>query len=119
MPLRYEQPIPALVIADYTTKFVDPLKLHEGDKVTLGQKDPEYPGWIWCTDSRGKSGWAPESFIEIDGSSGVMRRDYDATELSVTVGDTVTILSQESGWYWCRTSRGEIGWLPKENVSST
>jgi uncharacterized protein YgiM (DUF1202 family) len=118
MPFRYQQPIPAFIVADYTTKFTDPLKLHAGDKVTLGQKDPEYPGWIWCTDTNHKSGWAPVAFIKIDGDTGVMTRDYDAAELSVTVGDTVTILSEESGWYWCKTSRGEIGWLPKENVGS-
>lgn len=116
MPFRYQQPIPAFIVADHTTKFLDPLKLREGDTVTIGKHDTEYAGWLWCTAANGKSGWVPESCLTVEGDSGVLKLDYDASELTVTVGDTVTILKEESGWYWCRTSRGDIGWIPKECV---
>ncbi len=118
MPFRYQQPIPALIVADYTTKFVDPLKVRAGETVTLGEKDTEWPGWIWGTTSSGKSGWVPESYLEVDGERGVMKFDYDASELTVKVGDTVTVLKEESGWYWCANMKGETGWVPRENVGT-
>ncbi len=41
----------------------------------------------------------------------VARRDYDATELTVRPGETVTVLEEVSGWVLCRRDDDE-GWIP-------
>jgi len=43
-------------------------------------------------------------------------RDYDATELTVEVGEELTALAEHSGWFRCRTDTGSLGWVPAENV---
>ena len=85
--------------------------------MTVGKRDTEYPGWVWCTEKSGKSGWVPENYLAIEGDQGVMRRDYDATELTIGAGETVALLGSESGWGWCRTVDGREGWLPLELLS--
>jgi hypothetical protein len=46
----------------------------------------------------------------------VALRAYDATELSVIISEELTILDEESGWFWCRHEDGRLGWVPKECV---
>jgi hypothetical protein len=43
---------------------------------------------------------------------GVLRRDYDARELSARVDDQVTVLEQVAGWSRVTSQRGQTGWLP-------
>jgi hypothetical protein len=45
-----------------------------------------------------------------------MRRDYDATELSVEVGEKLTMGEEESGWAWCTNREGRRGWVPLEHL---
>jgi uncharacterized protein YgiM (DUF1202 family) len=103
----------------HTTTYYDPITIRAGEEVTVGHEDAEFPGWVWCTDPRGKSGWVPKSTLEFsfDGNSARSFEDYDATELTVSRGDMVTVLGEESGWLWCENARGKRGWIPKENVS--
>ena len=59
------------VIADYRASFPDPIRVKEGDIVTLDfQKKTNISGWVWCTQESGKSGWIPESYLEIQGLTG-------------------------------------------------
>ncbi len=50
----------AYVIANWPGKHLDPLILRAGEGVTLGQRDTEWPGWIWCVNGAGQrvNGWA-------------------------------------------------------------
>lgn len=104
------------MIADYRSAYPDPIALNVGDELTIEDRGSEWPGWIWCTTSKGKSGWAPESFIQRNGNRGAAMRSYDATELSVTEGEQLTIIEEVSSWYRCRTEDGRLGWVPKQNV---
>ena len=100
------------VVKGYRTNYPEPLKLMAGEILTLGDRESQYAGWLWCTDKNGNSGWVPENYVEIIGLSVRMNRDYDATELNVDEGDELWILDQESGWVLCRTDDGRLGWLP-------
>ena len=71
------------------------------------RRETECLGWIWCTNDGGKSARVPENWVEIEGDSRVMKRDYDATELSVGVGAVLTLEFEESGWAWATTVTGE------------
>jgi uncharacterized protein YgiM (DUF1202 family) len=106
------------VIADYRSAYPDPIVLCVGDEVTIEDRESEWTGWIWCATLKGKSGWVPESYIQRGGSSGTALRNYDATELSVTKGEQLTILEEVSSWYWCQTENGCLGWVPKQNVEA-
>ena len=104
------------VTIDYASAFSDPLKIRDGDELRLSRKETVWEGWVWCTTEEGKSGWIPESFIDSTGNYGKANRDYDATELTVQVGDELDVLAEESGWAWCGNSSGSFGWVPLDNL---
>jgi len=106
----------ARVAKPYESAYPDPLKLKKGEKLTAEKKESEWRGWLWCTDSKGISGWVPEVYLRVDGDTAVMLNDYDATELTVRPGDRLTILKEEGGWYLCLDADGRRGWVPMENV---
>ena len=57
----------------------------------LQRGETEWLGWIWCTDSSRKSAWVPRDWVEIEGDSRAMKRDYDAVELSADKGEMLTV----------------------------
>ena len=102
------------VIKDYQAPYPDPIQAKQGEIITLDmQKETPIAGWVWCTSSSGKSGWVPESYIEIqDNLTGEMRCDYDAIELTIHKGDVLTVLKRESDFYWARNEKEQEGWIP-------
>ena len=106
----------AVVIKSHRSDFPNPLVLKKGEKLMVSSKKTSFAGWIWCTAPDGNSGWVPENFTERVEDGFRMSVDYDATELSVTIGEKLTILSEESDWIWCINSKNQKGWIPLENV---
>jgi uncharacterized protein YgiM (DUF1202 family) len=104
------------VITDYKTPFPDPLRLQKGNVVKVEEKESEWPGWIWCITKEGKKGWVPNSYLDIQGKNAKLLQDYDATELTITIGEELTIENQESGWVWVSNKEGKKGWVPIRNV---
>jgi hypothetical protein len=104
------------VIKAHTTDFPNPLILKAGDILKTEPKKTEWPGWVWCTEKDGNSGWIPANYLEIENNTARMRCDYNATELTAQIGDILNVLDEESSWYWCVTPRGSKGWIPKDNV---
>lgn len=104
------------VIADYESAYPDPIDLKRGDEVDIEDRESEWSGWLWCTSRQGRCGWVPEKYVQRNGDRGAAIRDYDATELSVMKGDTLTIIGEESGWFWCCDKNGRQGWVPANNV---
>lgn len=105
------------VIRAYQASTSDPLLVRKGDILSAGDKTSEWPGWIWCTDPSGKSGWVPENYVSRTGDTCMMLRDYDATELTVESGERLTILDRESGWAWCVNHQDRKGWIPLEHLA--
>lgn len=102
----------ATVIKNHISGFPEPLAAKAGEVMTIGDRESEFSGWVWCSDSTGKSGWVPQNYIEMLGPSARLIRDYDATELTVSEGDELILLEEESGWVWCRTVDDRYGWIP-------
>lgn len=45
--------------------------------------------------------------------------DYTAKELNAEMDEVVEGTKELNGWLWCiRTSDGDAGWLPKENLKA-
>jgi uncharacterized protein YgiM (DUF1202 family) len=105
------------VIKEWKVNYPDPIVVEAGELVTPGATDPEWPGWQWCTDRRGKSGWVPVDYFSlIDDKTGKMRFSYSAQELAVEIGDEIKLHQLESGWYLATTQTGNKGWVPARNV---
>ncbi len=104
------------VVVAYESAYPEPLVLKAGDSVRIGEKKSEWSGWLWCTDSNGSARWIPASYVVRENDTGRMLRNYDATELSVTVGEELAVIRRESDWLWCTNKNGLSGWVPADNV---
>lgn len=105
------------MIADYQAPYPDPIRVASGERVTVDiEKKTTIVGWVWCTSRAGRSGWVPEAYMERQGMAGIMKSDYDAIELSVHVGDLLTVHKLESNFYWATDRSGRQGWVPVEHV---
>ncbi|MFW9770631.1 MAG: SH3 domain-containing protein [Promethearchaeota archaeon] len=104
------------VIKEHKSSFPDPLILKKGEKLHVENKNSEWPGWIWSITKSEKSGWVPKSYLEIHGNKAIMLRDYDATELTASIGEEFLIEGKESGWAWVTSITGKFGWIPLENI---
>ncbi len=108
------------VIKPYQAPFPDPIVVRKGEQVMLdASKHTDIPGWVWCVAASGKSGWVPSSFLIITGSVGLLKRDYNAIELTVQPGDELELHEQESGFWWVTHEDGRLGWVPEECVRIT
>ena len=94
--------------------YADPIRGAAGDRLALGRRDDEYPGWIWATAADGRAGWVPESWLHVAGDEGVLMRDYTAAELPLEPGDLVSGELTLSGWLWATDLDGRQGWAPLE-----
>lgn len=95
----------------------DPIRLRAGEELAAMGREGEHPGWLWCTNREGKSGWVPVAYLERRGATAVARRDYDSEELAVEAGDELIVTQEESGWLWCTNGQGASGWVPAEAVA--
>jgi hypothetical protein len=108
----------ATVTKDHPGGDPSPIRFGVGEILRWERRATEWAGWLWCTDSNGVAGWVPEKYVAmIDNRTCRTLREYDATELAVSVGDQVDVKFDESGWVWCTTRDGREGWIPEPHVS--
>lgn len=107
------------VIKAYERQYQDPIRARKGDVVRVTERDmwQDRYLWLWCIADSGKAGWTPDTFIQLDGEQGTMLRDYSAWELTVAIGETVTVIEEVGGWYWARKVNNEYGWVPADCVA--
>lgn len=103
---------PRVVTQAHTKSYADPLVVRVHDIVSLGDRDDEWPGWIWCVDKAARGGWLPEDIVELTGEAGRIREAFDTTELTVDVAEAVHGGRIVAGWQWCRHADGREGWVP-------
>lgn len=107
----------ARIVRDYRAQYANPIKFAQGELVTLGERDTEWPAFIWTTTADGKAGWAPFDWLKpLDDNRAEALRDYSAQELDVAAGDAVTLLHELGGWWWCEHADGRCGWVPAEHL---
>ena len=99
-------------IKPWQVHYADPIRGAAGDRLALGRRDDEFPGWVWATAADGRAGWVPESWLNVEGESGVLLRGYTAAELPLEPGDVVRGELVESGWLWATHESGRDGWAP-------
>jgi hypothetical protein len=106
------------VTQSHVTSDPDPVRFRAGDALGVGHHDQVWTHYIWATDQAGRSGWAPDEYLQLDddGHRATALRDYDSTELTVGRGEIVDVLDEAGGWYLCRTTSGQSGWVPSTSV---
>ena len=101
------------LVDDHDVSGRAPLSIAPGDEVVVGERDTEWPAFVFVTHASG-SGWVPARYIDVQGTSGSVITGYDTTELPAKAGAIVEIVRDdpESGWAWCRDGDGREGWVP-------
>jgi len=106
----------AIVTSNYESAYPDPIKLETGEMVKTEKKETEWPGWIWCISQAGKVGWVPANYLILENGLYRVNRDYNAGELTVSIGERLQVLDSEAGWIWCEKANGLRGWVPLDHV---
>lgn len=106
------------VVETHCTSDPNPIRFRVGDTLGVGHHDQVWKHYLWGTDQTGRSGWVPESYLEItpDGRQAMALRDYDSTELTVGRNEILDVLDEVGGWYLCRARSGMSGWVPSTSV---
>ena len=105
------------VIEPYESPLPEPLEAKAGTRFRYERRESEWEGWLWCTDSSGRAGWVPETWLALEGKYCILKRDYVARELSVAAGELITADFVESDWIFGSTASGEQGWVPLSHLS--
>lgn len=113
------RPVPARVVDAYRSTCPQALQVRAGEAVGLGARDEEWPAFAWVTRRDGRAGWMPHAWLRPlgDGRAEALH-DYDATELDVDAGTTVTLHRHHGGWYWAERADGARGWLPERHLQT-
>ncbi len=112
----------ALVLADYRSQYPDPIAFRRGQAVRLGERDREWPAFVWATAEDGRAGWAPLDWLRPLGPAGdgtpraQALRDYDARELDVVAGQALRLVHALGGWWWAQREDGAQGWVPARHL---
>lgn len=106
-------------VKPWPVHYPDPIRGAAGDRLTLGRRDDEFPGWVWATAAAGRAGWVPESWLRVEGAIGILLRDYTAAELPLEPGDIVSGDLILNGWLWATDAAGHQGWVPLACLSDT
>jgi hypothetical protein len=93
------------------------LRLAVGDRVTVGERDTEWPEFVFVTAAHGE-GWVPGRYLSATSGDAIVHTPYDTTELSTQIGDVLEVVEEDvlGGWLWCRASSGQEGWVPTRAV---
>jgi len=113
--------VKAKALYEYQAADATELSFAVGDIINVTKQDAS--GW-WEGENKGKHGMFPGNYVELvaadDGKKRcVVKFEFiasSADELTIKVGETVTIDTEASGWYSGTNSRGESGLFPANYV---
>ena len=111
-----ESTLKRLVRIPCESAYPDPYVFEKGERLHIEKRDAEWPGWIWCTNEKGKSAWVPEQWVELRGELCVLLRKYSSRELTVRLGEEIEWIDEVNGWMLVRNAKGEEGWIPADRI---
>ncbi len=83
------------------------------------RRDDEWPAFVFVESTAG-SGWVPSRYLSTASGEARVLHPYDTTELPVEPGAVLLVVARddESGWLWCRDTRGGEGWVPARSLEA-
>ncbi|HWU70163.1 MAG TPA: SH3 domain-containing protein [Pseudoxanthomonas sp.] len=104
-----------VVVAHHAPEHA-PIRVAKGDTVTLGERDIDWPDFVWTTLAQGIGGWIPSTLFDRESGEAVAQDDYDTRELDTEVGEILTLHREQAAWWWAENARGEQGWVPARAI---
>jgi len=89
-----------------------PLRIEPGDSVTLGERDSEWPQFVWTSLATGLGGWMPSMLFDREEGEATAMRSYDTRELGADEGESLVLHHELAGWWWAENTQGTSGWIP-------
>ncbi len=105
----------AVVSSPYEQPYPDPISLKAGERVLINAEKTnatDILGWSWCTGPDCREGWVPNGWITEQSGAARIVREFNALELTIKVGDRVTLHHSESGFVYVTHEDGSTGWVP-------
>ena len=94
------------------------IQVRAGEHVRLGERDDQWPLFVWTIRSDGLGGWIPHALfaVDADGVNATARADYDTRELDADTGELLTVHHALADWWWAENRHGAQGWVPARNI---
>ena len=85
-------------------------------RVDLGDRDADWPEFVWTTIAEGHEGWVPAKVFDREQGPATALEDYDTRELDTKADEVVTLQYELAGWWWARNALGHQGWIPARSL---
>ena len=102
----------AVVIASHRAPDRPPIRVEPGDNVTLGERDSEWPQFVWTALATGLGGWMPTVLFDRDQGEAIAMQPYDTRELDADEGESLVLHHELADWWWAENMQGTSGWIP-------
>ncbi|MDG3087763.1 SH3 domain-containing protein [Vibrio hannami] len=110
------------VIEAYTDAPSDPIKIEEGEVLTVIEESDAngpWPNWILCRGIN-KQGWVPKQILNVEGNEATSNQKYHAVEHTLTVGEILIAEFSLNGWIWGakESSPDNFAWAPMNHLQA-
>ncbi|WP_368562498.1 SH3 domain-containing protein [Pseudoxanthomonas sp. UTMC 1351] len=92
------------------------IRVASGDTVTLGDRDVDWPHFVWATLASGLGGWIPASMFDAERGLATAINDYDTRELDAEAGEILALHYEVADWWWAENVLGKTGWVPSRSL---
>jgi hypothetical protein len=92
------------------------IRIAAGDTATLGDRDLDWPQFVWATLASGLGGWIPASMFDAERGAATAVDDYDTRELDAEAGEILTLHHEMADWWWAENVVGQTGWVPARSL---
>jgi len=111
------------VVKAYTDAPNSPIRVSKHERLErIEESDPngDWPNWVLCKGDN-KQGWVPKQILQIEGSSAIVLKDYDAVEHTLAVGDILIKEFELNGWIWSQKASaiGKFAWAPLNHLKAS
>lgn len=106
----------ARVIATHRAPDRPAIRIAAGDPVTLGERDTDWPQFVWTSLASGLGGWIPVALFDAEHGAATATDEYDTRELDAEKGEILTLHHEMADWWWAENALGRTGWIPAHNL---
>lgn len=106
----------ARVVVAHRAPDRKPIRLMPGDAVTLGERDQDWPEFVWTTIAEGHEGWVPVKLFDSEHGPARALAEYDTRELEAQADEILVLHYELARWWWAENALGHQGWIPARSL---